>query len=106
MSARNNRIINFEHELIPIASSGAELAVDAVTPVGLPALSDADEYMVLQVQGGNVRVRYDGTNPTASVGRRILDGESVTLNRGKVAVAKILSESGSVTIYHEKYTRG
>jgi len=46
--------------------SGGEVAV-STSAVGLGTLPDCD-YLLIQCQDAQVRVRSDGTNPTASVG--------------------------------------
>jgi hypothetical protein len=51
----------------------------STTPVSLPVDDLADDAVV-QVQGGSVRMRLDGQDPTATVGHLLVDGDVVRLS--------------------------
>ncbi len=51
--------------------------------------------LVIQVNGGTVRMTVNGTAPTAASGYLIADGERVQLGVNEVVVAKFITSTGT-----------
>lgn len=55
-------------------------------------------WALIQAEGQNVRWRDDGTNPTASVGMRLLVGEELTYTGSSLASLKFIEEAASAKL--------
>jgi hypothetical protein len=51
--------------------------------------------VTIQAVGGDVRMTLNGTNPTASLGLSIADGDIVELYEAEADVAKFITASGT-----------
>ena len=64
------------------------------------ALPVGAEFALWSVDGATVRVRFDGTNPTAAVGLQLNDGASGTWSKELWEAARFILKSGSAaTVY-------
>lgn len=52
----------------------------------------------ISIEGGDLRFRYDGTAPTASVGHKILNGEHYVLDLEDAEELKLIRVSTDVTV--------
>jgi hypothetical protein len=72
------------------------VADNAVTDA--PALDSLCESVFLDVQGGNVYVSFDTTDPSSSHGHILYDTKDYMLYAGMLKSAKFKSVSGSTTV--------
>ncbi len=94
MSHPNVRVTNLDVNLKHVyAAADGQLAVNT-DAVSAPAL-DKNTKAVLYTCEGNVRVRFDGVAPTASVGLKILNGSSASMGAALWGGAKFISADGA-----------
>ena len=73
--------------------SGTAVALDLS---GCPA---GTRVVSVTVEGAAVRVRSDGTNPTASVGVPIPVGSSLDWSLSMASAVKIIAQAGTATLH-------
>ena len=59
------------------------------------------EYLMMQALGQNIRYRLDGTNPTASVGFQLANGDTVTLPVRAGDTVRIIQEAATATLQYQ-----
>jgi hypothetical protein len=89
-------------------SPGPCLGFEQITSLssakGFQSLPAAATKVQVQVEGGQARVRLDGTSPTASIGELLEDGDRVTIgdddgkNNPALASVKFIQASGTVVL--------
>ena len=84
---------------VQIVESGDPIGFEALTvsttAVGLTPTTGATQAEIT-VDGADVRVRSDGTDPTATVGHLILDGAAVSLSSAKdIAAFRTIRDAGA-----------
>ena len=64
----------------PVASQSLTVSTAAVSPTGFTAAPAVNgvELVTFDVQTSNLRVRWDGTNPTSTVGHLLFAGTNYT----------------------------
>lgn len=70
-----------------LATTGAAATLAAL---GFTAHANTDKVLI-QAVGGDVRMTLNGTNPTASLGIKIVDGDFIQLGIGEATVAKFIT---------------
>ncbi len=57
-------------------------------------------HAIISVESGSIRVRYDGTNPTATAGEIVSAGEKIRLEnqRSMLLAFRMISTSGTATV--------
>ena len=69
------------------------------------AFNSLTRYIVLDVQGADVRVTYDDSAPTTSNGHILFAGRSYTWSKQAAAAAKFIQDGGtSATIHASEFT--
>lgn len=69
------------------------------------AFNSLTRYIVLDVQGADVRVTYDDSAPTTSNGHILFAGRSYTWSKQAAAAAKFIRDGGtSATIHASEFT--
>jgi len=53
--------------------------------------NEATDSLLIQAVGGDVRMTLNGTNPTASLGIKIVDGATIELDRDEANVANFIT---------------
>jgi hypothetical protein len=86
-----------------VSSAAAGIPTTALDPASHskgPAVA-----MTICPEGGNIRYRNDGTNPTAAVGMPVVSGDVITLSGHSVlkAFRGILSTGTTVLINYQLY---
>lgn len=85
-----------------VRECGFEQITGLSSAKGLTLVSNADgsvpNAVILSVEAQNVRYRCDGTNPTASVGNRIIKDQQPFLYDGDLKAIKFIEESASAKI--------
>ena len=61
--------------------------------------------LLVQAVGGDVRFTVNGTDPTASVGLKIADGEFIQINAVEADVAKFITGTGSPKLEIASYLK-
>lgn len=76
-----------------------ETITDLSSAVALPNIPSGCDVAVLQADTQNVRYRLDGTNPTSSVGLRIIKDSYVeTRIVGKLADVRVIEETSGAQL--------
>ena len=69
------------------------------------AFNSLTRYIVLDVQGADVRVTYDDSAPTTSNGHILFAGRSYTWSKQAAAAAKFIRDGGTdATIHASEFT--
>lgn len=76
------------------ASLSTTGTASSLVALGYTAHEDT-ESVLIQVVGGDARMTLNGTDPTASLGLKIGDGEMIQLSQPEFLVAKFITGSGS-----------
>lgn len=98
MSNRNVAVVNLEATLVPAGTM--ESVTVSTTAVGIAALPAKATHAELQFEGDDVRIRFDGTAPTASVGPLFTDGTRVVWSRRRAEAAQMIRNAlTDVTVY-------
>lgn len=58
----------------------------------------SSEIFLVQAVGGDVRFTLNGTNPTASSGLKLADGQTIELGEVEAGAAKFITGSGTPKI--------
>lgn len=74
------------------------------TPLQLAAPLKATKYFVLDVQGGDLYVTFDGSTPTTSNGHLIADGTHLTWSVAAALSAQFLAAAGTVALHASEFT--
>jgi hypothetical protein len=64
------------------------------------AFNSLTRYIVLDVQGADVRVTYDDSAPTTSNGHILFAGRSYTWSKAAAQAAKFIRDGGTDAIIH------
>jgi allophanate hydrolase subunit 2 len=76
------------------ASISTTGVASTLATLGYTAHEDT-ETLLVQVVGGDVRMTLNGTNPTASLGIKIADGEMIQFSKAEFTVAKFITGAHS-----------
>jgi hypothetical protein len=92
----------------PVASQALTVSTAAVSPVGYTGSSDVGNNSVVSfdVQAYNVRVRWDGTDPTSTVGHLLYVGSAYTWNVDQFNAARFIRDTaaaGDATIFSSAF---
>lgn len=81
----------------PVASQALTVSTAAVAPTGYTGSSavNANSVVTFDVQAYNVRVRWDGTDPTSTVGHLLYVGSAYTWNVDQFNAAKFIRDSAA-----------
>lgn len=98
----NKPKVGFDFEVITVSSTAVGLTASKYAPAGAERADSA----FLTLEGGEIRYRYDGTNPTASVGHRLSDGGYVVLigqnQLEKFKAIRVGGSDGSLSTTYER----
>ena len=99
---------SFVTNLYPKPTTGVtdqSLAVaDSAVQFGT-AFNSLTKYVVLDIQTADVRVTYDGSDPTTSNGHILFAGRSYTWSKEAAAAAKFIRNGGtSASIHASEFT--
>jgi hypothetical protein len=72
----------------------------ATAPAAGAVIHRTAKHAIINVEVGQIRVRFDGTDPTASEGQLIDTGEKITLEnqRSYLLALRMISVSGTATV--------
>jgi hypothetical protein len=82
----------------PVAAQSTTVSTVSITPSGYTAASAGGggvNYVMLDVQTSNVRVRFDGTAPTSTVGTLLYAGEKYTWSLDLYNNAKFIRDTSA-----------
>jgi hypothetical protein len=68
---------------------------DSATSIDEANLPDTSAYVMITVEGGDGRVRFDDTDPTASVGHPVYSGTTLTWRRAMALTATFIRAGDS-----------
>lgn len=92
----------FAFETITVSSTA--IGPTTATRGGNADIAAASRALIT-VESNSIRLRYDGTNPTAAVGHLLLAGDSMVLEgEGNIAALKMIrvTSDASVSITYER----
>jgi hypothetical protein len=93
------KVVNMGNNLVPVLGAADQALAVSDTVVGLAALHAHCTHVEFTVQGNPIRVRWDGTNPTSSVGHLLPVGATGTWRMEKAVAARFIRESGDGVFY-------
>jgi len=82
----------------PVASQSLSVSTTAVAPTGYTASTagfGGVQLVTFDVQGATVRARWDGTDPTASVGHVLSSGASYTWDVSQFNACKFIRQDAT-----------
>lgn len=91
------------HRALPVTGAASPLVtlVASSSPAALNANTDTVQ---LQADGADIRITFDGTNPTASVGYLLRQTDvPLLVSRGEADAAKVIAPSGAATLQLSEY---
>lgn len=98
MSSSANRCTNLPHEFVPVvADHGVVDVTDTVLDVDSSTveLNDKTGYIHVQVETAAVRLTFNGTTPSATVGFRYEAGVELILSRAEWLASKWIREGST-----------
>jgi hypothetical protein len=100
--ATSNRYVAFPKRAMnsggtETASQSLTVSTAAVSPTGYTGSSavDNNSVVVFDVQTSNVRVRWDGTSPTSTVGHLLYVGSAYTWDVDQFNAAKFIRDTAA-----------
>jgi len=92
----------YAFETITVAGTAIGFTAATASPA---AQNDAQKRAFVTLSGGSIRYRYDGSDPTATVGHRLMHGDSIAVEGGvNIANFKAIREgdvSGTLSVTYE-----
>ena len=81
----------------PVASQSLTVSTAAIAPTGYTGSTAVgnNSVVVFDVQTANVRVRWDGTDPTSTVGHLLYVGSAYTWDVDQFNAAKFIRDSAA-----------
>jgi len=99
MGILNNMALQAEGNLKPTPGAAHQVLTVADAAVPLGALADATTQVLYQAQGAALRVRWDGTAPTASVGLLLAVNQTGVVSKATAAAMQWIADAiGSGTL--------
>jgi len=94
--------VGFDFETIAVSSSAVTLTASKYHPTG----ADKADSAFLTLEGGDIRYRYDGGDPTALVGHLLSDGGFLVLlgqnQMEKFKAIRVGGRDGSLSATYER----
>ena len=87
------RTINYNHETV--GAHGSDSSISSATPIPVPASAN---MLMIQAEGQDVRITFDGTTPTASVGFLIPAGATAQYGVDKDLTIQVIETAASATV--------
>tara|TARA_R110000868_G_scaffold309695_1_gene570954 strand:- start:475 stop:804 length:330 start_codon:yes stop_codon:yes gene_type:complete len=94
---------NIQNPLFPLPaydSAGAAIADQRLTVdstaggVQFSAFNAITQVVVLDIQGADIMVTFDGSAPTTTNGHRLYDGDHYTWSKATATAAKMIRQAG------------
>jgi len=90
----------------PLSVGAAAVGFTAATMVGTPSTGRPASAAFVTVEGAPIRMRADGTDPTASVGRLFQIGDSfVVWGARDLASVRFISQNGATATLSTEFAR-
>lgn len=103
---RNIQVVNADNELFPTPGVAGRVVTVGSAAVQLGAMNVRTRYVLLQVQAHPIRLTYDGTAPTDSVGLTYAAATQFVVNVSAAKAIKAIRSTGSdATVYVQEMTR-
>ena len=100
----NSFVTNLYPKPTPGVTDQSLAVADSAVPFGT-AFNSLTKYVVLDVQTADVRVTYDGSDPTTSNGHILFAGRSYTWSKEAAAAAKFIRNgTSSASIHASEFT--
>ncbi len=91
------------HRALPVTGAASSL-VTLVAASAVPAFKTTADTVQLQADGADIRITFDGTNPTAAVGYLLRQTDvPLLVSRSEADAAKVLAPSGAATLQLSEY---
>ena len=100
----NSFVTNLYPKPTPGVTDQSLAVADSAVQFGT-AFNSLTKYVVLDIQTADVRVTYDGSDPTTSNGHILFAGRSYTWSKEAAAAAKFIRNGGtSASIHASEFT--
>lgn len=91
------------HRALPVTGSAATLLA-LVAASSAPALHAGADTIQVQADGADIRVTFDGTAPTTSLGYLLRQTDApLLISRAEADRARVIAPSGSATLQLSEY---
>jgi len=91
------------HRALPVTGSAATLLA-LVAASGKPALDPTAATIQVQADGADIRLTFDGSNPTTSLGYVLRQTDvPLLISRAEADAARVIAPSGSATLQLSEY---
>jgi hypothetical protein len=94
--------VGFDFEVIAVSNTAITLTALKYQPTG----ADKADSAFITLEGGDIRYRYDGTAPTATVGHLLSDGGFLVLigqnQMEKFKAIRVGGRDGSLSVTYER----
>lgn len=97
--SRNTRSVDMDSSLVPAVGAAAEALTVSSSVVTLAALHENTKKVFWTNDGGNIRVTFDGTDPTTNIGHYVADGSTGSWSRRVAESAKFIRISTDALFY-------
>jgi hypothetical protein len=99
MGARAVNVKGVDQEMVPSGEAAEALTVSN-TAVGLATtIDEKTTHVFWTVDGADVRVRFDGTDPDANTGHLLRDGSSGTWHKTTAKAAKLIRTASTDALF-------
>ena len=95
----NARVVNLASSMVPVVGAAAIKQAVGETAAALPTPDAACQAVLWSVDGGTVRVWFNGDTPTAAEGHLISDKTGGVWSAALVRGAKLIAASGTPVFY-------
>lgn len=89
---------NIESEFIWNGAGAQSLTVSS-SAVALVAFTAATTHVLITINSNDVSVRFDGVDPTSSVGHFLKAGQRFVWRKGLAAAAKFIATGSNATVF-------
>lgn len=84
----------FSH--VPVSSNAVRLADHL-------SIRRGEEYVDVSIEDADIRIRVDGSIPTATQGRKLLSGSTYRLSSQEALLAQVIAVSGTANLQIQTY---
>ena len=99
----NTRVNNLDKQMKPAIGGVDQSITIATTAIGIDATllaGNRTSYFMVTIDGADVRMRFDGVDPTATVGHFWADKTMRFLSKEMLLAAKFIRDDGTSALMH------
>lgn len=103
---KNVKVTNLEADLVPVAGRNHQLKTVSTSVIQLDPLHANTSHVLVTVDTNNVRVTFDGQNPSTSDGHLLTAPYAAMWSRRRAQAAKFIRVSADATLVAQEMTVG